>query len=112
LLSKSDNCKKTGLVLDSVVSTVDVVNTKSSQIQILGVAPTVLVDKTDGLQLFVSKASIEGNIEVFSAKSSELNVLIEGEGEDGGFAERAVPEQMKIVIKNGKLLTSIVEHKG
>ncbi|KAJ3417612.1 hypothetical protein HDV05_000069 [Chytridiales sp. JEL 0842] len=107
-----DNCKKSGLVLNSVVSTVDVVNSKSSQVQILGVAPTVVVDKTDGLQLFVSKASVEANIEIFTAKSSELNVLIEGEGEDGGFAERPVPEQFKTSIKGGKLVTTIVEHKG
>ncbi|KAJ3165481.1 F-actin-capping protein subunit alpha [Irineochytrium annulatum] len=107
-----DNCKKCGVLIDSVVATVDVVNTKSSQIQVQGVAPIVSIDKTDGLQLYLSKACVAGDVSVMTAKSSEVNVLIEGLGEDGGYAERPVPEQFKSVITGDKLITSIVEHKG
>ncbi|KAJ3332783.1 hypothetical protein HDU76_013110 [Blyttiomyces sp. JEL0837] len=107
-----DNCKKTGVIVESAVSTVDLVNCKSSQLQITGVVPTVVVDKTDGLQVYVSKASLDANIEILTAKSSEVNVLLEGAGEDGGYAERAVAEQMKTVVQGGKLVTTIVEHKG
>jgi adenylyl cyclase-associated protein len=84
-----DNCKKTGLVLDSVVSTIDVVNCKSSQVQVTGVAPIIVIDKTDGMQVYMS-SSTAAAMEVFTAKSSEINVLIEGLGEDGSYAERAV----------------------
>ncbi|KAJ3218686.1 F-actin-capping protein subunit alpha [Dinochytrium kinnereticum] len=108
-----DNCRKTGLLLESIVSTVDVVNCKSSQIQITGHAPTVAIDKTDGLQLFISKEAADNGIEFMTAKSSEVNILVEGAGEDGGFAERPVPEQLKTIIgEGGKLVTTIVEHKG
>ncbi|KAJ3116008.1 F-actin-capping protein subunit alpha [Phlyctochytrium bullatum] len=108
-----DNCKKTGTLLESVVSTVDVVNCKSSQIQVTGVAPTVVIDKTDGLQLYLSKDCVAANVEVLTAKSSEVNVLLEGAGEDGGFAEKPIPEQLKTVVgPGGKLVTSVVEHKG
>ncbi|KAJ3105212.1 F-actin-capping protein subunit alpha [Phlyctochytrium planicorne] len=107
-----DNCKKTGLLIESVVSTVDIINCKSSQVQVTGRAPTVVIDKTDGLQLYLSKDSVDNNVEVLTAKSSEVNVLLEGAGEDGGYAEKPVPEQLKTVVEGGKLITSIVEHKG
>ncbi|ORY50293.1 hypothetical protein BCR33DRAFT_694806 [Rhizoclosmatium globosum] len=109
-----DNCKKTGLVLDSIVSTIDVVNCKSVQVQVTGRAPTVAIDKTDGCQVYLSKECVEGdaNVEVLTAMSSEVNVLVDGEGEDGGFKERAVPEQIKSVVKKGGMESLIVEHKG
>ncbi|KAJ3236751.1 F-actin-capping protein subunit alpha [Chytriomyces hyalinus] len=109
-----DNCKKSGLLLESVVSTVDVVNCKSVQVQITGKAPTVAIDKTDGCQVYLSKESVAngGEVEVLTAMSSECNVLVDGEGEDGGFVERAVPEQIKNTVKAGKMESSIVEHKG
>lgn len=104
-----DNCKKVGVVVESVVSTIDVVNCKSIQLQITGKAPTVVVDKTDGFQLYVSKESV--GIEILSAKSSEMNVVIlKGEGEDP--IERPVAEQFKTTIVGDNLVTMAVEHSG
>ncbi|KAI8618456.1 adenylate cyclase associated N terminal-domain-containing protein [Chytriomyces sp. MP71] len=109
-----DGCKKSGLLLESVVSTVDIVNCKSVQVQITGKAPTVAIDKTDGCQVYLSKLSVENGaeVEVLTAMSSECNVLVEGEGEDGGFIERPVPEQIKNTVRAGKMESTIVEHKG
>ncbi|KAI9347727.1 adenylate cyclase associated N terminal-domain-containing protein [Obelidium mucronatum] len=109
-----DNSKKTGLLVDSVVSTIDIVNCKSVQVQVTGRAPTVAIDKTDGCQVYLSKECVDGdsNVEVLTAMSSEVNVLVDGEGEDGGFVERPVPEQIKSTVRKGKMETSIVEHKG
>ena len=36
--------------------------------------PTITVDKVDGLQMFLSKDSM--NVEIVSAKSSALNVMV------------------------------------
>nr|KAJ3419850.1 F-actin-capping protein subunit alpha [Polyrhizophydium stewartii] len=103
-----DNSKKVGVLIESVVSTIDIVNGKSVQVQVTGRAPTVNIDKTDGFQLYLSKTAVD--VEVFSAKSSEMNILIEGE--DGEYTERPVPEQFKTVIRGNSLLTETVEHKG
>ncbi|KAH6562126.1 hypothetical protein BASA50_003501 [Batrachochytrium salamandrivorans] len=103
-----DGCKKFGVVLENVLSTIDVVNGKSIQVQITGKAPIVVVDKTDGFQLYLSKES--SDLEIFSAKSSEMNVLIQ-KG-DGDYGEQAIPEQFKTVFKEGVLVTAAVEHKG
>jgi adenylyl cyclase-associated protein len=97
-------------VLDNVLASIDVVNCKSAQIQILGKAPTAIIDKTDGLNLYLSKECL--NIEIFTAKSSELNVSIPGATANDDFTERPIPEQFKTTIKNGAAFTEIVEHKG
>lgn len=104
-----DACKKTGVLIDNVVSTIDVVNGKSISVQITGKAPTMAVDKTDGLEVYLSKESLD--LEVLSAKSSALNFMVPTA--DGDYIEYAAPEQLKIQLSpdGKKLLTSAVEHK-
>jgi adenylyl cyclase-associated protein len=105
-----DSCKKMALVVDNVISSVDVVNSNSCQIQIIGKAPTISVDKTDGVQIYLSKDGLE--TEIMTSKSSEMNILIPGPKEDSDMVETPVPEQFKSVYKNGKWVTTIVEHSG
>jgi adenylyl cyclase-associated protein len=98
-LSNTDSCKKCALVVENVVSSLDIVNCKSAQVQVMGKAPTAVVDKTDGLNLFLS---------------SELNVSMPGKTDQDDFVERALPEQLKTTIDGatGALMTVVVEHKG
>lgn len=103
-----DNCKKVGILLENVVSTVDIVNSKSIQVQITGKAPTIAIDKTDGAQLYLSKSCLD--VEILTAKSSTINVLFEEK--EGDYIEKAVPEQLKTTIVKGHLVTVPVEHKG
>ncbi|GAA5931411.1 adenylate cyclase-binding protein [Sporobolomyces koalae] len=105
------NCPKTSVLIDSAVSALSVSNSPSFTIQILGKVPTVLIDGCDGGQVYLSKTSLE--TEIVSAKSSALNISLPVEGdEEGVFEEKAVPEQFKTVVVNGKLVTSVVEHSG
>ncbi|VDO80919.1 unnamed protein product [Schistosoma mattheei] len=69
-----DNCKKTGVVFDHLISSIDVVNCQSVKIQCLGQLSTVNIDKTDGCQVFLSEDSKYAD--VITAKSSEINILI------------------------------------
>lgn len=69
-----DSCKKTSVVLDSVVSSVEFVNCQSVQMQVLTKVPTISIDKTDGCQIYLNSASLD--VSIVSAKSSEMNVLV------------------------------------
>ncbi|XP_022235607.1 adenylyl cyclase-associated protein 1-like [Limulus polyphemus] len=69
-----DSCKKTSVVFDDIVSSVEFVNCERVQVQCMGKCPTIAIDKTDGAQLFLSKESLEAQI--ISCKSSEINVCI------------------------------------
>jgi adenylyl cyclase-associated protein len=102
-----DGCKRVGLLVQDIVSTLDTVNSQRIQIQITGKCPTAVVDKTDGYQLYLSKESQE--IQFLSAKSSEMNILVLNE--PGEYTEFPVSEQFKTVYKDGKLITEAVEHK-
>jgi len=104
-----DSCKKTAVVFDSLVSSLEIVNCQSCQAQVINALPTVAIEKTDGAQIYLSKDSL--HCEIVSAKSSEMNILLPNE--DGSeFTEQAVPEQFKTVIEEGKLVTTCTEKAG
>jgi len=99
-----DGCKKTAIVFESVVSSVEFINCQSVQMQVLGKVPTISVDKTDGCQMYLNQASV--GAEIMTAKSSEMNIMIPSGDE---FVEQPVPEQFKTVISGGKLVTTATE---
>lgn len=103
-----DSCKKTSLVFDTLVSTLEVVNCQSAEVQVTGKLPSCSIEKTDGCQLYLSKDSI--GLEVVTSKSTTMNLLIPQE--DGQFTELPIPEQFKTQIKNGKLETVCTEIAG
>jgi adenylyl cyclase-associated protein len=49
-----DGCKKTGLVFEEAISSLDFVNCQSVQAQVLVKVPTVSIDKTDGCMVYLS----------------------------------------------------------
>jgi adenylyl cyclase-associated protein len=105
------NCTKTSVLIESVISSVSVTNSPSFTIQITGAVPMIQIDSTDSGQIYLSKESL--STELTTAKCSSINVSLPIEDEeDGVFAEQAVPEMLKTVIKEGKLVTTVVEHIG
>lgn len=104
------NCKKTSLVVDSLVSSLSITSSPSFEVQITGVVPTILIDATDSGQVYLSDAC-KDTVEIITAKTSAINISVPS-GDDGDYTERAIPEQMKTRVINGKLVTEIVEHAG
>ncbi|KAG2365790.1 adenylate cyclase associated N terminal-domain-containing protein [Suillus spraguei] len=105
------NCTKTSVLVESVVSSVSITKSPSFALQITGVAPTIQIDSTDSGQIYLSKQCFD--VEITTAKCSAINVSLPVEGEeDGVFEEQAMPEMLKTVVQNGKLVTTIVEHAG
>ncbi|KAJ6546527.1 adenylate cyclase associated N terminal-domain-containing protein [Mycena vulgaris] len=105
------NCVKTSVLVESVVSSISVTNSPSFALQITGSAPMIQLDSTDSGQIYLSKGSL--GVEITTAKCSAINVSLPVEGEEEGvFEEQAVPEMLKTVVKDGKLVTTVVEHVG
>lgn len=105
-----DNCLSTSLVIDSLVSAVDVIKSPKFELQVLGVLPTIMLDQVDGAAIVLSKESLR--TEVFTSLCTGVNVILPGEREEDDYVERAVPEQMKHVVRGGQLVSEIVEHAG
>ncbi|KAH1023510.1 hypothetical protein HUJ04_012705 [Dendroctonus ponderosae] len=104
-----DACKKTAIVMDSIVAAVEFINCQSVQMQMFGKVPTISIDKTDGCQVYLSNDSLD--VEVVSSKSSEMNILIPAA--NGDYIEQPIPEQYKTtILPNKALKTVVVESKG
>jgi adenylyl cyclase-associated protein len=105
------NCTKTSVLAESVVSSISITKSPSFTVQITGVAPTIQVDSTDSGQIYLSKQCL--GVEITTAKCSAINVSLPVEGEeDGVFEEQAMPEMLKTVVQNGKLVTTVLDHTG
>ncbi|KAL8631388.1 hypothetical protein Q9189_002898 [Teloschistes chrysophthalmus] len=109
-----DNCTQCSLVIDSLVSAVDVIRSPRFEMQVLGSLPTIMLDGVDGAQIYLGRGSLA--TEVFTSKCSGVNVNFPEGGEEGGeegeYVERALPEQIKSVIVGGGVVSEIVEHAG
>jgi adenylyl cyclase-associated protein len=106
-----DNCTKTSIIVDSLVSSVDVIKCPAFALQVLENIPTVLLDQVDGATIYLSKDSL--NTEVLTSKCSAINIYLPPKNEDvDDYVECPLPEQFRSYIKDGKIVTEIVEHKG
>ncbi|XP_043287435.1 adenylyl cyclase-associated protein 1 [Venturia canescens] len=103
-----DSCRKSSIVFDSLVSSIEFVNCQSVQMQVLGKVPTISIDKTDGCQMYLSPDSLD--VALISSKSSEMNVMVpKGNGD---YTEHPVPEQFKTTIGRNGLSTTAVDSLG
>ena len=110
-----DNCSGLSILIDSLVSSLDVIKSPKFAVQVDGVLPTILLDQVDSAQVYLSTASL--GTEIFTSKCSNINIVVPPSDEDGGdegdSKELAVPEQIRTVVqKDGKLHSEIVEHAG
>lgn len=69
-----DSCKKCSVLFDALISSIEFVNCQNVQMQVLGKVPTVSIDKTDGVQMYLTQESKD--VAIISSKSSEMNVLL------------------------------------
>ncbi|KHN97851.1 Adenylate cyclase-associated CAP [Metarhizium album ARSEF 1941] len=106
-----ENSVRLSLVVDTLVSTVDVIKAQNFALQVIGTLPTVMLDQVDGGQIYFSKESI--GTKVFTSKSSgiNLNILF---GPDDDYKEVPLPSQIcSYYDKNkGDLINEIVAHVG
>lgn len=106
-----ENSNRLALVVDSLVSTVDVVKAQNFALQVVGTIPTVLLDQVDGGQIYFSKEST--GTRVFTSKSAGINVnIICGPDED--YKEVPLPSQICSYYDEdkGDLVNEIVAHSG
>lgn len=105
-----DNCSSVSLVIDSLVSSVDVIKSPKFALQVLGNLPTILLDQVDGATIYLGKQSL--GTEIFTSKCAGINVNVPGEEEDDDYEECPLPEQIRSMVRNGRVVSEIVEHAG
>lgn len=109
-----DNSSNLSILIDSLVSSLDVIKSPKFAVQVDGRVPTVLLDQVDGATVYLSNESLE--TEVFTSKCSSVNLVVppsdEEGGEEGDSKEMALPEQIRSMVKDGKVVSEVVEHSG
>lgn len=104
--------KNTGIVVDTLISSIDVIKSYKFGVQVVGVVPLISVDKSDEGSIYLSQESVDAGAQVFSSSTTALNINVPDAANDGDFAELAVPEQFVHSVKGGKLTSEVVEHAG
>ncbi|KAG7192143.1 uncharacterized protein KQ657_002508 [Scheffersomyces spartinae] len=99
---------KVAVIVDSLISGIDVIKSNKFGIQIVGSVPIINVDKSDEGTIYLSNDSI--NAHIYSSSTTALNINVPVADDD--YLELAVPEQFMHVIKDGKLVSEVVEHLG
>lgn len=106
-----ENSTRLSLIVDTLVSTVDVVKASNFALQVLGTIPTVMLDQIDSAQVYLSKEST--STKIFASKSSGINLnIISGPDED--YKEVALPSQICSYYDEdkGELVNEIVDLAG
>ncbi|RSL95896.1 hypothetical protein CEP52_011794 [Fusarium oligoseptatum] len=106
-----ENSTRLSLIVETLVSTVDVVKAQNFALQVLGTIPTVMLDQIDGAQIYFSKEST--GTKVYTSKSAGINLnVISGEDED--YKEVPLPSQICSYYDEAKgdLVNEIVAHAG
>ncbi|KAK0645593.1 putative adenylyl cyclase-associated protein [Cercophora newfieldiana] len=105
-----DNTSRVSLIVDQLISSVDVVKSQNFALQVLVSLPTVLLDQVDGAQIYFSKES--SSTRVFHSKSAGINLNVIGEDDD--YKELPLPSQICSYYdtKKGEVVDEIVSHAG
>ena len=106
-----ENTQRLSLVVDSLVSTVDVVKSSNFALQVMGSLPTILLDQLDGAQIYLGKEST--HTRVYSSKSAGINLNVIATGDDD-YREIPLPYQIcsHYDESKGDLVNEIVDYAG
>lgn len=103
-LSNTTGC---GIIVDSLISGLEVIKSLKFGLQILGTVADVSIDQSDEVNIYLSQQSIDGDTQIYTSSTTALNINIP---KDDDYVELAAPEQFKHSIKDGKLASEVLEH--
>ncbi|KAG5437550.1 hypothetical protein PCANB_000978 [Pneumocystis canis] len=104
-MDQTVNC---GLMIDTLISSIEFTRCTSLTLQILDYTPTITLDQCDNCQIYLSSNCL--NTEIITSKYNTINVHIPDEGNEGDYKECPIPEMFKSTIVGGKLITSFVNY--
>lgn len=107
-----DNCTGLSILVDSLVSSIDVIKSTKFAVQVDGILPTIMMDQVDGAQVYLQEKSMSSPPEIITSKCSAINVVTPPLNDQDDSKENALPEQLRSYFKNGKLVTEVIEHAG
>eukprot|EP00921_Rhytidocystis_pertsovi_P023457 GHVQ01037513.1.p1 GENE.GHVQ01037513.1~~GHVQ01037513.1.p1 ORF type:complete len:238 (+),score=38.08 GHVQ01037513.1:277-990(+) len=106
-------CFRVNVIINSLISGVEMCDCSKVKIQVLGVAPSIAIDKSTGVDIYLSKES-KMITEFTTSKSGEMNLNFPGPqttpGEEPEWVETAIPEQFVSSLGANHILKTEVSH--
>lgn len=96
-----DSCERVTVSFENVLSAIELVNCKNTQIQVIHKVPTISIYKSEMCQIYLSIHAVD--TEILTSKCSLINVLVPDE--INGCKELTIPQQYKSLFENNKLVT-------
>jgi hypothetical protein len=103
------NCERITIFVGDIIGVLEITSSKRTTVFMTGGCHSITVDKCDNLQINVNEQSIDVQITV--AQSQGLNVEVPDLNEDGNMIEFAVPEQIRVSLKDRKLVHEVYVHE-
>ncbi|OHT10800.1 hypothetical protein TRFO_19859 [Tritrichomonas foetus] len=103
------NCERCTLVVSDVIGIVELTSCKRVVIYLTGAVKSITVDKCDNVQVNLNEESID--CQITTALSSGMNVEVPDLNEEGNMIEFAVPEQIRVQLKDRKLVHEVYVHE-
>jgi adenylyl cyclase-associated protein len=75
------------------------------QVQSTGMVPSVSIDKTDGIQVYVTREAL-AEMMFSTSKSADMNIVTPGARPDDDYIEIPIPHQYVHRVVNGKITCS------
>lgn len=106
-----ESCQKCKIFVNEVISCIEMVNCKSTNIIVQKSAPSIAVDKSDSAKLTIMAAAMEKPPKIITSKISAMNIEIPDKNEPDDFVDVPVPEQFESTINpDGTITTVEVKH--
>ena len=102
-------CTETAIIFEDVVASFEITNCDRVQVQVNGAAPTMMVDKSSRVTIYL-QTQASHNTEIITSLADQVNVVVaKGEADP---LELSIPCQFKTTLDGSKLHTHPVEHVG
>jgi len=109
-----DKCERLRLVFDSVLATVEVVNSQRITVDCQRSVPAVAIDKSQGVIVILSKSAVASPPDIVTSNISECNLTVPGATDQSDPIEIPIPEQFctRYNVQTKKIKTEPVSHGG
>lgn len=98
-------CVKTGVLVDTLVSGVEIINSSNFGLQITGTVASLSIDNSHDGSVYLSEAALD--IDVYTSQTAAININIPT-GEPGDYVEKPLPEQIVHKISGQKVISTAV----
>jgi adenylyl cyclase-associated protein len=101
-----NECAKTGILVETLVSGVDIIKSSGFGLQVVGTMPNLTIDQSHDGQVYLSKDSL--GVDIYTSQTSGINIEIP-KAEEGDYDESPLPEQIVHRFVDNKIVSTVVE---